>query len=631
MATKVGSLSVVLGANIKQFQQAFNKARKNVGTFAERAQKRLRIVSKRIRRFAKRLQGTFKRLKAVVSAGVTAIVTAILAAPVALGFFAKRQGELMVQTERMADRLGASTRAFSQLQHAARRTGIAANDFQDIMREMVQRIGEAKVEGGEMAVGFRMIGVNLNRLIQMKPSQQFLTIAQSLNKIQNQSERTAAAAKIFGDEGTRILKLVNRGVDDIQELRREANKLGVSFDKIDAAKALAASRAFAELKAAFRGLFRQLAIKIAPVVNGIIDRINTWIQQNNLIRGSANKMVRTIISGVGSAIDIIKRIVLTGLQAAKAFAQMGNSLSWLPGISGDFTSVIANIESMQQKVKQIPDGAKLAEQGYRRLQNAAKDLETQNRSLGNSFDNSLEGMTKASRKIEQLQQQIKELRMGETAAMLSNLREQGATQQQIERIKRMIELRKQLRNEQNQDSDQSRQNQQQTELQRRAQQVFENTRRPIEKYNQRLRELNELYSQGMISAETYARAVGQTQKNFDDVNPLRKYQTRIGQLNRLVNNGIIGWERYKEGVRRAQQELRKQVGTVERANQLNKEQSSILQAGTAQSRALQFQAPRASRESRTQEKQLDLSEEQRDLLDDINRNIQRNPSLAGID
>ncbi len=83
-----------------------------------------------------------------------------------------------------------------------------------------------------------------------------------LCSIHNPTERATAAIELFGKSGQSLLPLLMQGSEGIAAAQREAEKLGLSFSRIDAHQVEQANEAIVRLKAVFTGIGNQLAIQL---------------------------------------------------------------------------------------------------------------------------------------------------------------------------------------------------------------------------------------------------------------------------------------------------------------------------------------------------------------------------------
>jgi hypothetical protein len=94
-------------------------------------------------------------------------------------------------------------------------------------------------------------------------------VADQINRLGTQAEKAAAANYLFGRSGQSLLNLFSQGSEGIAAFQREAEKLGLTYSRLDAAKIEAANDAMTRLKGAGRGLITQTTIELAPAIEAV--------------------------------------------------------------------------------------------------------------------------------------------------------------------------------------------------------------------------------------------------------------------------------------------------------------------------------------------------------------------------
>lgn len=204
--------------------------------------------------------------------GVGAAIGAI-AGGAGFGLLINSQLQVIDNNAKLADRLGVTTQALSGLQHAGDLAGVSAEGLTTGLEFMLKNVAKASEGGNELSQSFKDIGLDAARLINTKPEDAFLEIANALKAIDNPAKRALAATQIFGKSGQQLLPLMMSGAEGIRAVAAEADALGLSFSRVDAAKVEEANDAVSRMKSAFAGVFRTIAIAIAPALQGAADRV----------------------------------------------------------------------------------------------------------------------------------------------------------------------------------------------------------------------------------------------------------------------------------------------------------------------------------------------------------------------
>src|SRR2546426_591780 len=80
-------------------------------------------------------------------------------------------------------------------------------------------------------------------LVNTAPEEALKGIADGLSKMENPAQRAAAAVAIFGKAGQGMLPMLLGGAEALSAAQREAEKLGLTFSRLDAAKVELANEA----------------------------------------------------------------------------------------------------------------------------------------------------------------------------------------------------------------------------------------------------------------------------------------------------------------------------------------------------------------------------------------------------
>jgi len=304
MAT-IATLAVSVQARTKKFNKGMKKAGKTLSRFAAKA-----------------------KMVAIRGAKIGAALGAAALAGIAV--FVKKQLSAIDATAKLSDRLGIATEDLQRLRFAAKITGADAETLDKSMEQLSKRLGEAAQGLGTGKDGLKALGIELDDIIGKDPAEQFKIIADAVEKLGTQEEKVAATTQLFGRSGTKLVNTLALGRSGIEKLGNQADKLGLSFNRVDAAKVEQANDAMTRLGALFEGVFARLTIEFAP-----------------FIEKAANKLVEMGTSGEGAAKKVLKGFEFILLAVAKTadFISLLNA-AWLKFASLVQTGASAIVESL---------------------------------------------------------------------------------------------------------------------------------------------------------------------------------------------------------------------------------------------------------------------------------------------
>lgn len=252
--TTLASLTVDLLANSAQFRKELKSANKKAGEWAGSVSASAAKV------------GTAMAASAAVAAtGMTALYV--------------QQSRLINENTAFADQIGISTEALAGLQYAGKLSGVATDTVSDSLKTMVELVSEATEGTGEASEALARLGLSADALNQMSPEQQIMVLADAMGGLENRSDQLRTAIQLFGDEGSRMISVLDMGADGIRAAMEETERYGTAIDRVDAAKLFEANQEFTRTGEMLRGAILPVMIDMAPIVGAIADEFLTAAEE----------------------------------------------------------------------------------------------------------------------------------------------------------------------------------------------------------------------------------------------------------------------------------------------------------------------------------------------------------------
>ena len=220
----------------------------------------------------KTANSSMTKLKAS-SAGLAKML-APLAAAVSVGVIANMGKQALDSADsiaKMSERIGASTEALSQYQHAAAKSGIEFKTLTMGWQRMTRRVSEAAHGFGEARGALIELEVSAKHLNRLAPDQQFEALADSIMKVEGPADRVRLAMKLFDSEGVSLIQMMGKGSAGLREMTKEADDAGLTLTALAAQKVVDAKDAMADLDSSVKGLSLSMATDLAPAVTELAD------------------------------------------------------------------------------------------------------------------------------------------------------------------------------------------------------------------------------------------------------------------------------------------------------------------------------------------------------------------------
>ena len=248
----IGALRVGVIADTKRASQNLKAFSKQTKSFGNNAKKAFGIATKAI--------GGFLGIAGI--GGIAGLVAGLRSAADDIDKIAKT-----------SDKLGISTEALVGMQHAAEMTGVATDTLNMALQRMVRRVAEAAKGTGEAKGALKELNLQAVWLNKLAPDRQFAEIADAMAKIENPADRVRLAMKLFDSEGVALVNTLALGSAGLAEMQVEADKLGLTFSRVEAEKIEKFNDAMKNLKLAFGGTMRDIVIDIAPAASEAIEAL----------------------------------------------------------------------------------------------------------------------------------------------------------------------------------------------------------------------------------------------------------------------------------------------------------------------------------------------------------------------
>jgi len=271
-------LAVSLTAKTGKFSAGFKKAGKRVKTFTARI---------------KRISGVMLKYGSIAG-GVAFAIGSLMV---------KKSLAAIDATAKLSDRLDIATEKLQGLRHAAEITGAGAQAMDKGLGFMAKSLGEAKQGVGEAKDALKLLGISVEDILRRRPDQQFRMIADSMARLTNQSEKAYVATKLFGRGGLGLVNTLALGSKGLDEMQREAEKLGIAFNRVDASKVEAANDAMQRVKSVFVGVFNKLTIELAPFIEEIATRFVDWATEGEGLATKLTDAFKQITGGAEAMAD----------------------------------------------------------------------------------------------------------------------------------------------------------------------------------------------------------------------------------------------------------------------------------------------------------------------------------------
>ncbi len=271
----------------------------------------------------KSVMGSATRLAAAAAKIGVAFATAGVAAAAALTKMSMQNIDNLAKT---ADKIGITTQALGGLRHAAELTGVSASTMDMAMQRLTRRVSEAANGTGEAKDALIELGINAETLEQLPLDKQMEVIADSMKGVEKQSDKVRLAMKLFDSEGVAVVNTLAGGSAGLKVMAKEADALGITVGRVDAAKIEMANDAGTRAKGVFTGLGNQLSVAFSPIIGEVATKFHQAALDSEGFGNIGQDVAAALVSGFGTFLDTLQMIKhgimaveLIALKAKKSF------------------------------------------------------------------------------------------------------------------------------------------------------------------------------------------------------------------------------------------------------------------------------------------------------------------------
>lgn len=533
------------------------------GTFetdVDRSSKRFQREMRKMEREARRIG---RRIGLAMAAAATGFVELI-----------RRTTNSTDEMIKFGHRLGLTAEEMRRLQFVADRTGTNINSFANAMQRLTRNLADARDGAGPAAGALERLGLSASELLDMGQDQAFFRIGEALKNVEDRGLQAQLAFQLLGREGQALLGMINRSGDQFAEMANEFDRFALSLSNLQADNIERLSDAMSDVATVTQLARQRFVAELAPAVEIIIDRFvlarASAGDLGDAVNDAAQRGARAIAFAMNAVDGLVRTFKIAGRAIALQFAFLergawtfANALINGPTRSLNFLIEQANrVPGIELPEIRLP-GAERIEQRLELLKGiireGAADIQDillaplagdtmldefakrADRELARAASSVAQAMTEiatetesaasaADKMIQALEQQVATLGFTDAAVQLYRLQIEGATDAQLRHAEALLESI---------DSHEALQG-----AMREAEQVFQSTRTPLERFNaeiERLNMLRDTFVDGrpLIDGETYRRAVEAAQDALDQATQnASQWETMVDEIARSAARNI---------------------------------------------------------------------------------------------
>lgn len=255
--------------------------------------------------------------------------------------------------DKQSQALGMSRKAFQEWDYILAQSGASIDSLGMSMKTMSAAIDS---NSAETAAGLSRLGLSAAHLQSLAPEEQFETLVRAFQKMPAGSQKSALALQLFGRNAQSLMPLLNSSSDSIDELRENAEKLGLIMSDEDVDASVAFGDALDDLSRTWQSFKMKIGAQFLPGFTETIKRLSGSLGNLSgalvagLKTGDFNAFFSTLTTEIGQLVPGLVDKVIGVIDAI--FQNADKLVSLAVSIITGLTSGI--VKALPKLIKKLP-------------------------------------------------------------------------------------------------------------------------------------------------------------------------------------------------------------------------------------------------------------------------------------
>jgi len=252
----------------------------------------------------------------------------------------------------MSEKTGISVENLSRLGYAAKIGETSLEGLTGGLALLSRKMADAADGNKAAAKTFTDIGISIkNADGSLRPAIEVMLDFSEVAKNSNDSTRlTAQAMELFGKRGAELIPFLKQGKVGINELMKEADRLGITLDEKTARGGDAFNQSLDKLNGALQGVRNTIGKEILPILTKYVSQLTEWIAANKeIIAQKISDFFKGFIETVKNLVEffakwkIVILSVVAALIALSAAAKISATITAVKTLIPVFSSIASKI------------------------------------------------------------------------------------------------------------------------------------------------------------------------------------------------------------------------------------------------------------------------------------------------
>jgi hypothetical protein len=263
--------------------------------------------------------------------------------------FGKEALDLGERMAKLSQSAGITVENLSALNYAARLANVDLDSLAKMVGRLSRNMLEAQTGTGDARDAFVALGISVKDSSGnlLSSDRVMALVADKFAGMEDGAGKTALAMKIFGKAGAEIIPMLNQGSAGLEQMRAEAEKLG-----------LVMSTETAQQMERINDNFKRLKLSTMGIAINIMDHLSPTLENLTNIMIDAKKGAKDFSMAADAIAVVLKSMASAAVVASAAFQDVGGYVGataahWLAVVKGDFAAAAEIQKAQAQDVQEI--------------------------------------------------------------------------------------------------------------------------------------------------------------------------------------------------------------------------------------------------------------------------------------
>jgi hypothetical protein len=220
------------------------------------------------------------------------------------------------QIKELSQATGVGVESLQILANAAKSEGVGMDGLAHSLTILTRMMAAAKGGSKDTAAAFKQLGVEVSdgRGHIRNADEVFLDLAEAMSKMPDSAQKTALAFKVLGKSGPDMIKVLNMGREEIEEMGRAG--LILTKEQIEAGDELVKTQR--KLGAVTGGIWKTAIAPLLPEITALVKSYLAWRKANADVM---KQRIRGFISGLIAVVKFLGTVFATTARVIGAVIQ----------------------------------------------------------------------------------------------------------------------------------------------------------------------------------------------------------------------------------------------------------------------------------------------------------------------